>query len=249
VNGSVFVTGGSRGLGLEIARVHLRRGDHVALLARRLDGLDAAMRSLGASEGRVATFAADVRDGAALAEAVASFAARSGPIVRLYANAGAIDTGEAPAPFDRAVFETNVYGVIHAVEGWLATSPPRGAAVGVVSSFSAYRGLPHLPAYGASKAAVTLYAESLRGQLRAAGIGVTTAFLGYLDSEMGSRRKPSLLVTPCAVAAKIVVDAVDRGATRVAYPPLVRAWMAAVRSLPDAVYDRLVARRYRRTGP
>jgi NAD(P)-dependent dehydrogenase (short-subunit alcohol dehydrogenase family) len=246
VSRSVFVTGGSRGLGLEIARAHLRRGDRVGLVARRREGLDAAVRALGVAEDRVATYAADVRDAPALAEAIASFSTRSGPVERLYANAGAIDSGGATAPFDRAVFETNVYGVVHAVEGWLATSPPRGAAVAIVSSFSAFRGLPHLPAYGASKAAVTLYAESLRGRLRSRGIGVTTAFLGYLDSELASNRKSSILVTPCPKAAEVVVAAVERGATRVAYPPLVRALVTAMRCLPDFVYDRLVARRYER---
>jgi NAD(P)-dependent dehydrogenase (short-subunit alcohol dehydrogenase family) len=196
----------------------------------------------------VATFAADVRDAPALRNAIATFAKGSGPILRLYANAGAIDTNGATTPFDRAVFETNVYGVVDAVEAWLATSPPRGAAVGIVSSFSAFRGLPHLPAYGASKAAVTLYAESLRGRLRDDGLGVTTAFLGYLDSELASARKSSLLVTPCSRAAEVVVAAVERGATRVAYPPLVHAMVLGMRSLPDAFYDRLVARRYRRSS-
>ncbi len=242
---SVFISGGSRGLGLDIARAHLRRGDRVALLARRREGLEAAARALEVDAGRIAIYAADVRDEAAVHEALSTFARATGSIERLYANAGAIESGVAAPSFDRGVFETNVYGVVNAVEGWLATSPPAGATVGIISSFSAFRGLPHLPAYGASKAAVTLYAESLRGRIRPSGLRVTTAFLGYLDSEFASSRKPSIFVTPCATAARVVVAAVERGATRVAYPPLVRAAVFATRCLPDALYDRLVARRYR----
>lgn len=246
---SAFVTGGSRGLGLEIARAHLRRGDRVALLARGREGLDAAARALDADPGRIALYTADVRDEAAMRDAIGAFAREAGSIQRLYANAGAIEPRTATSSFDRGVFETNVYGAVNAVEGWLATSPPAGSAVGIVSSFSAFRGLPHLPAYGASKAAVTLYAESLRGRLRPSGLRVTTAFLGYLDSELASSRKPSMFVTPCATAARVVVNAVDRGATTAAYPPLVRVAVFAMRCLPDAVYDRLVARRYRRVAP
>lgn len=242
---SVFVTGGSRGLGLEIARAHLRRGDRVAILARRPDGLQSAASALGAEPGTVSLHAADVRDEAAVRKEVSRFAAEFGPIDRIYANAGAIESKDAAPGFDRGVFETNFYGVIHAIEAWLATGPPAGATAGIISSFSAFRGLPHLPAYGASKAAVTLYAESLRGRLRPSELLVTIAFLGYLDSELASSRKPSLLVTPCATAARVVVRAVDRGVTTVAYPPLVRAAVFATRCLPDSVYDRLVARRYR----
>jgi NAD(P)-dependent dehydrogenase (short-subunit alcohol dehydrogenase family) len=246
---SVFITGGSRGLGLEIARAHLRRGDRVALLARRREGLETAARALDAPPGGVQLFSADVRDEAAVRNASAAFARASGPIERLYANAGAVDGADAPASFDRAAFETNFFGAVHAVEGWLATAPAAGARVGIISSFSAFRGLPQLPAYGASKAAVTLYAESLRGRLRPSGRTVTTVFLGYLDSELASSRKPSWLVTPCATAARVVVAAVDRGVTRVAYPPLIRAAVFATRCLPDALYDRLVARRYRAPAP
>lgn len=246
---SVFITGGSRGLGLEIARAHLRRGDGVALLARRREGLDEAARALDVDPERLALFAVDVRDDAAVREAMSAFAHAAGSVDRLYAVAGAIEREGAAAGFDRGVFETNVYGVINAVEGWLATSPSPGSSVGIISSFSAFRGLPHLPAYGASKAAVTLYAESLRGRLRPSGLGVTTAFLGYLDSELVATRKPRILVTPCATAARVVIAAVDRGATRTAYPPIVRAAVFATRCLPDAVYDRLVARRYRKPTP
>ncbi len=242
---SVFITGGSRGLGLEIARVHARRGDRVALLARRRDVLEAAARTLDADAGRVAIFAVDVRDEAAVREAVAAFARQAGPIDRVYANAGVIESAPASAPFDRGVFEINFYGVVNVVEGWLATAPPAAATIAIISSFSAFRGLPHVPAYGSSKAAVALYAESLRGRLRAAGLHVTTLFLGYLDSELTSSRKRSFLVTPCAQAARVVVGAADRGVSRAAYPPLVRAMVFAMRCLPDAIYDRLVARRYR----
>jgi NAD(P)-dependent dehydrogenase (short-subunit alcohol dehydrogenase family) len=249
VSRSVFVTGGSRGLGLEIARAHLLRGDRVGLLARGREGLEAAARSLDVGPGRVELYSADVRDAAAVGEAIGAFSREAGPIRRLYANAGAIERSTGASAFDRGVFETNIYGAVNAVEGWLATSPPAGSSVGIISSFSAFRGLPHLPAYGASKAAVTVYAESLRGQLRASGLRVTTAFLGYLDSELASSRKPSMFVTPCATAARVVVEAVDRGASRTAYPPIVRAAVFATRCLPDALYDRLVARRYRKTAP
>jgi NAD(P)-dependent dehydrogenase (short-subunit alcohol dehydrogenase family) len=245
---SVFITGGSRGLGLEIARAHLQRGHRVALLARRREGLEAAARVLDAEAGRLALYAADVRDEAAVRGAINAFASEAGSIEFLYANAGAIEPGIATSAFDRGVFETNVYGVINAVEAWLATSPPAGATVGIISSFSAFRGLPHIPAYGASKAAVTLYAESLRGRLRPFGLHVTTAFLGYLDSGFASSRKPSILVTPCATAARVVVAAVERGVPSVAYPALIRAAIFVTRCLPDVLYDRLVSRRYRKSA-
>jgi NAD(P)-dependent dehydrogenase (short-subunit alcohol dehydrogenase family) len=184
-----------------------------------------------------------------VAESIASFARVTGSVDRLYANAGATDSGPSSSPFDRGVFDTNFYGVVNAVEGWLATSPPAGSGVGIISSFSAFRGLPHVPAYGASKAAVTLYAESLRGRLRPSGRRVTTIFLGYLDSELVSSRKPSFFVTPCATAAGLVVASVDRRVASFSHPLVIRLAVLATRCLPDAVYDRLIARRYRASTP
>ena len=244
---AVFVTGGSRGLGLEIARIHARRGDRVALLARRPEVLEEAARALG-PEAHVTTFPADVRDDGAVARAVAAFAETAGPIARVYANAGRIEPPSLQVSFDREVFETNFYGVVHLIEAWIRSGPPAGSAAGIVSSFSAFRGLPGLPAYGSSKAAVTLYAESVRGRVRPRSLTVTTAFLGYLETELASSAKPAFLRTGAGRAAEIVVRAVDRGATRVSYPPLVHAMVLAMRALPDAIYDRLVARRYR-SGP
>jgi short-subunit dehydrogenase len=238
---TVFITGGSRGLGLEIARVHLQRGDRVALLARHRDGLNEATRSLGTGE--IALYVADVRDENAVHSAISDFA-RGGSIDRIYANAGAVESGTVT--FDRSVFETNIYGVVNTIEGWLATSPPAGSGVGIIASFSAFRGLPHIPAYGASKAAVVLYAESLRGRLRSSKLGVTTAFLGYLDSKLASAKRPSIFVTSCASAARVVVEAVDRGASSISYPPLIRVLVLATRFLPNSIYDRLVSLRYRK---
>jgi len=232
---------------MEIARVHLRRGDRVALLARRSDGLDAASRALSAEAGRVWLFAADVRDASMVQTAIQTFTAEVGPVARLYFCVGAFDRVGPHRLFDRDVFDTNIYGAINTVEAWVGTSPRRGSAVGIISSFSAFRGLPPIPAYGASKAALTVYAESLRGQLRTSGLGVTTAFLGYFDSAPVKIDKPNFMLTTRSKAAEVVVTAVERGATEIAYPPLVRAAVLAQRLLPNAIYDRLVAFRYRKS--
>ena len=236
----VLVTGGSRGLGLEIARIHVSRGEAVAILARDAGRLETAAESLGSLPGLITTLACDVRDRDGMAGAVAKFASRAGTIRTLYACAGAIDRGEPGGPFDRSVLETNLLGVVNTVEAWLATGPAKGARAAIVASFSAFRGLPHIPAYGASKAGVAIYAESLRGQLRPRGLNVTTVFLGYLDSELTDRRKSSLLVTPCSKAAAATARAVDRGATSLAFPTRVRALVLLTRCLPDALYDFLV---------
>lgn len=212
----------------------------MGILARDPRRLDEAAENLRRSSGPIEAVSCDVRDADATRGAVTELARRFGGLQRVYACAGTIDRNGSDAPFDRSVVETNLFGAVHTMEAWLETGPQAGSRAAIVASFSAFRGLPHIPAYGASKAAVALYAESLRGRLRPRNLRVTTVFLGYLDSELAGRPRSSFLVTPCSRAAKATVRAVDRGSSSLSYPVRVRVLVTATRFLPDALYDRLV---------
>ena len=123
----VFLTGASSGLGAALARRYAGEGATLGLVARR----EAELARLAASlaPATVANYACDVRDSDALARAGADFIARFGCPDVVIANAG-ISRGfltELPEdlPAMRAIFETNVYGIVHTFQPFVAAMAQR----------------------------------------------------------------------------------------------------------------------------
>ena len=122
----------------------------------------------------------------------------------------------------------------------------RGTLVGI-GSVAGVRGLPGAGAYSASKAAVRAYCESLRVELRGSGVRVVTLAPGFIATPMTARnpyRMPFLM--PVDRFAEQAVRAIDAGVSYRVIPwPM--AWVARLlRLVPDALYDRVAARRKRK---
>ncbi|MFN8389402.1 MAG: SDR family oxidoreductase [Bdellovibrionota bacterium] len=174
---AALITGGSRGLGLLIAREFLKRGCKVLICARSQDELDRAIDTLYAF-GEAYAFVADItreEDCRLLFErAVALF----GTVDILVNNAGAILSG----PFEtmkaedyRTLLETHFWGPYRMVELVLPTMRKlrRGRIVNI-SSIGGKLAVPHLLPYSVSKFALQGYSEGLRAEVMQDGIYVTT---------------------------------------------------------------------------
>ena len=140
----------------------------------------------------------------------------------------------------RSVLDTNVLGLVHTFQPFLAAmrGARRGALVGI-ASVAGFRGLPGSGAYSASKAAAITYLESLRLELRGTGVAVVTICPGYVATPMTARnpyRMPFLLGADTGRAAR---RARDRAA-----PALLRAALAD--GARRAIAARLAAARLRR---
>ena len=172
---SAVITGGSRGLGLVLARELVAAGARVALVARSAEDLDAARRELGDD---VLTFACDVADRAALCRALTHVARDRGRIDLLINDAGTIQIGPREhmieADFERAM-QTHFWGPLHAM---LAVIPlmrnQGGGRIVNISSIGGKVAVPHLAPYSASKFALTGLSDALRAELARDGIRVTT---------------------------------------------------------------------------
>ncbi len=83
------------------------------------------------------------------------------------------------------MMRVNLFGVLYAIEGVLPEMLQRGTGhLAAMSSLAAYKGLPGESGYCASKAAVNVYMEGLRIQLRNRGIAVTTICPGFIKTPM-----------------------------------------------------------------
>ncbi|MDF1505343.1 SDR family oxidoreductase [Roseisolibacter sp. H3M3-2] len=182
-----LVTGGSRGLGLALARQLLDAGARVAICARDGAALDRARAELEARAGdpaRVYAAVCDVTDPAAVCQLVTDVGARLGPVDVLVNNAGIIQVGPTEqmrlADYDEAM-RINYYGPLHAA---LAVIPGmrerrRGRIVNV-ASIAGKTPVPHLVPYGASKYALVGLSENLRAVLARDDVWVTTVCPGEM---------------------------------------------------------------------
>lgn len=179
----VLVTGGSSGIGLEVARRALTRGAHVSIVARDPERLATAADVLEREVGdatRVAAEPADVTDPEQLERALSLLTAQLGPVDVLVANAGAAVPGhfeDLSLEVFRSQMELNYFGVLHSVRAVLPSmiERRRGHLV-LVSSAAGVVGVYGYSAYSPTKFAVRGLAETLRAELRPFGILAACAF-------------------------------------------------------------------------
>jgi len=180
----ILVTGGSRGLGLAIARQLVRQGARVAICARDRDTLERARRELEQDGGVVLAVPCDVSDRAAVMAMVSQVSQQLGPIDALVNNAGTIVVGPVAAmtvdDFRKAM-DTNFWGPLHAT---LAVLPQmrarRSGRIVNVASIGGKISVPHLLPYSASKFALVGLSEGLHAELRDEGILVSTICPGLM---------------------------------------------------------------------
>lgn len=178
---TILVTGGSSGIGLEIARLLVRRGGKVWLLARRLDLLQEASRIL-ASEGGLecGILPADVSDPTQVVGAIERLQQQDGPAFALFNSAGLVHPGYVQ-DLDLEVFynmmDVNYHGTVNVVKSVLPSMLERKAGIIVnLASIAGFLGFFGYTAYGASKFAVRGFTDVLRLELKPLGIQVSIAF-------------------------------------------------------------------------
>jgi NAD(P)-dependent dehydrogenase (short-subunit alcohol dehydrogenase family) len=178
----VLITGGSRGLGLVLARELVDRGARVAVCARDAEALERARAELQARGSRgsavALAYACDVRDEAAVAALVGRIARDLGPVEVLFNNAGIISMGPVEettlADFEDSV-ATHLYGAVNCTRAVLpGMLRAGGGRIVNISSIGGKIPVPHLSAYCAGKFALTGYSGALRAELGRRGVGVTT---------------------------------------------------------------------------
>jgi short-subunit dehydrogenase len=178
-----LITGGSRGLGLEIARQTCARGGKVALIARDFDELARAKTDLDRFATEVLTIQCDLLETAQIQSAVQQTLQRFGKIDILINNAGIIEIGPIEhmqlKDFDRAM-RLHFWAPFIL---YLLVAPhmrAKGGRIVNISSIGGRIAVPHMAAYSASKFALTGFSDGIRAELERDNIFVTTVTPGLM---------------------------------------------------------------------
>jgi NAD(P)-dependent dehydrogenase (short-subunit alcohol dehydrogenase family) len=181
---SVLITGGSRGLGLVLARHLVDEGARVAICARDAEELQRAQDDLAQRGGSALIQVCDIADQNQVETMVREVAREQGAVDVLINNAGTI----AMAPLEemtlddfRAAMDTNFWGALYTIMAVLPGMRERRAGRIVnISSIGGKVAVPHLLPYCASKFALAGLSEGLRMEAAKDGIVVTTVIPGLM---------------------------------------------------------------------
>ena len=188
---TALITGASSGIGEAIARELARRGHGVALVARRVDRLESLAVELRAAGVQAHVLAADLSDRgarAALPDRIAELGLTADVLVNNagFSTMGPVATSDPLAEMD--MIEVDVMAVADLCSRFLPAMVQRGrGAVLNVASTGAFQPLPGQAAYGAAKAFVLSYSESLSGELRGTGVQVSVLCPGPVETGFGER--------------------------------------------------------------
>jgi len=223
------VTGGGNGIAREVVLQLLAEGARVAAIDVSARGLEETAALANAGD-RLTTHVVDITDRAAVEALVPEVRARHGAIDGLLNIAGVIHRFAPVAELSieeiERVIRINYWGTVYATKAFLPELLARPEAALV--NFSSMGGLVPVPgqgAYGASKAAVKLFTETLYAELRGTGVHVTVVFPGGVATNITgnsgvvidiapSKTARAPRTTPVDVAARLTLQAIARNRPR-----------------------------------
>ena len=242
-----MITGASSGIGRGLALELARRGAKVGLIARRSELLAEIVKQVEAEGGRAIPLVADVQDATAMREAADRLRQEFGPIDIMIANAGIGATTDAASLEPGEVARTlsvNVIGAACSVAAVVPEMIERGhGQLVAISSLAAYRGLPKSASYGASKAALSAFFESLRLDLQPRGIAVTIIHPGFIKTPLTAGREAKMpFLMELDTAVNKIVRAIEKKRKSYAFPWQLASIVRLGMVMPNFLYDRMATR-------
>jgi len=222
---TVLISGGSRGLGLELARVFADEGAHLVLLARDQDALLRTAEELRGRGARVVTQVCDIRDPRQVRQSLATILDEVRHIDVLVNNAGAIQVGPLEN-MDLGDFESamnvHFWGPLYLMQEIIPRMKARGGGRIVnIASIGGKVAVPHLLPYAASKFALVGLSEGMRAELVKDGIYVTTICPGlmrtgsHLNAFFKGQHKKEFALFALANASPVLSIASARAARQI----------------------------------
>ena len=241
---AVFITGGTTGIGMELAKLYLSRGWKVGVCGRSRQKFD---DNFTTHLDHLTFYGLDVSNRKDLKAAIADFSKSSG-LDLLIANAGIGYIHKTKVPdfeYSYKMVEINLLGVMYSFEAALEIMIPSGKGQLVaMSSIAGYNGLPGVSAYSATKAAVQKYTESLHLDLKQFNIAVTTICPGFVETPLTSTNRHSMpFLVKAPKAAVLIARAIEKKKMIYAFPFIFASIVRFISILPRTWYRFIITKK------
>ncbi|GBD86321.1 fatty acyl-CoA reductase [bacterium BMS3Abin03] len=241
-NKVILLTGASSGIGRNLAVQLAEKNCSLALVARREELLNNLKKEIAGKVSGVEIYVCDVTDKDKVNTVVQDVINKFGRVDVAILNAGVgVKSGINDFDTEKAkeVFETNVIGIINFINALLPDLLKRKAGIiAGVSSLADARGFPGSGFYCASKAAATIFLESLRVELKSYNIKVITVKPGYVRTPMTDKNKfPMPFIINADKAAKIIIKGIEKEKRIIQFPLPTVLITKLLQILPDPLFD------------
>lgn len=241
---NIWLTGATSGIGKTVAEHLLEDGHHVIATGRRREPLEEL-----AKHGKVTAAPADTTRSEDL-EQVREQLEEASPVQLAILNAGTCEYLDI-ADFKASVIEknimTNVVGTARSVEAVLpslraARKKDLPARLVIVSSSAWWFPFGRAEGYGASKAALTYFAQSLRADLAREGIEVTVVSPGFVKTPLTDQNDfPMPFLISAEDAAERIIKGIRKGKAEIQFPKRFTWMLRVLGNLPQTLIDKMAA--------
>ena len=241
---TIWITGGSTGIGKALAIKFASKGWNVAVSARRTELLD----ELSNSYENISSFPLDVTDKEKCKEIFNDIKQKYQNIDICFFSTGTWDPKkEKDIDVDQIenVFKVNFFGTVNsikAVEQYFKDK--KNGIITIVSSIAGYRGLPNSTGYGPSKSALNNLAESLYFDFKRYNVRVCLVSPGFIKTPMTDKNdfKMPFLKTPEYAADQIYNSLVNKNIFEIHFPKSLTITLKLLSFLPSKIYFNLVGK-------
>ncbi len=238
---SVFITGGSSGIGLALAKSYLSDGYRVGICGRDKNKF---LGGLGETNKEILFYQADVSKKKEIENSIKDFCSM-GSLDILICNAGIGYSHKSKDPdfsMSKKIYDINLYGVHYTIESaYPYLVRQESSQIVIISSLAGFNGLPGVSAYSASKAAVRMMAETFHIDLKKRGIHVTCINPGYVRTPLTDQNPHFMpfLMEP-EVAVKRMRKAIKAKRMTYSFPKRLYSVVLFLSLIPRPLYRKIM---------
>ena len=247
---SILITGAAGDIGSSLAYAYAKPGVKLHLIDIKEEKLGLAAEACRARGAEVNQGIVDITRAEDMRRWIEE-ADRKKPLDLVIAIAGVCHGSAAKEETEeeiRSVFDVNLDGMLNTILPALPMMRRRGRGqIALMSSQAGARGFPIAPSYSATKAAIRVYGEALRGRLARENIGVSVINPGFIESAMTDDNPYYMpFLVPREKAVRIIKDQLSKNRAHIVFPWLFKLGAALVSLCPMSLFTRVVSLKKRR---